>query len=78
VAVSGYDDPNCAAEYLYAWFADEGEAFDYAGPFAEDSLNCDTVIVQPENGICCDGVCFPDYGSLPFYTNLEPQDLTCP
>jgi len=86
VSVDGYDNEDCGAEYLYAWFDNEEDAEEYALQYAGNGF-CGTVIIDLTLGACCDLVegdvvirkgCFPGPGELPFFTNLEPQELACP
>ena len=75
VGVSGYDNAGCGASYLYAYFDNYADAAAYALPFAQDN-DCGAPNIDSITGICCDGVCYPDFGALPFFTNEE--SLSCP
>lgn len=74
-SVDGYANAGCDATVQYTYFNSEDEALAYGEPFASDG-DCGTVLVYQDNGICCDGQCYPSYGELPFGTN--DNNLSCP
>lgn len=86
VTVDGYDNPDCGAEYLYAWFATYEDAEEWALQYVGNGF-CGTLIIDLTLGACCDQIegdvvisrgCYPGPDELPFFTNLEPQELPCP
>jgi hypothetical protein len=87
VTITGYPDPGCGAESTYAWFDSYEAAEAYVLPFLDD-FDCGAISIDADvSGACCDQVegnlvisrgCFPGPDDLPFFTNLEPEQVPCP
>jgi hypothetical protein len=74
------DDPTCPADFLYVYFDNEDDAFEYASSIASTPGNdiCGAPVVDSAPGRCCDNRCFPFFDSLPYFTNYTGLELECP